>query len=111
LNPYTELKDEVTHFIYPGLEIVFYENKNPQNSSKRIVQIIVSSKQYKLKYGLIVGMNLSEVEIMFKGLDRQKWQADGFDYYSYSLPNSVHDQINVAVKNNIVQQIIWSDWP
>jgi hypothetical protein len=110
-NPYSEVSSEVTHYIYHGLEIIFYENKNPQNPWKRIVQIIVSSKQYKLKYGLNVGMSLSEAKSIFKGRDEQTWKANGYDNYSYSMPDSVHDQINIAVKNNIVQQITWSDWP
>lgn len=110
-NPYSEIKDEVTRYIYQGLEITFYECKNPQIRWKNIVEISVSSNTYKLKYGLTVGMTLTEFESKFKGRSCTNWRTGDLEYYSYSMPDSVHDQINIAVKNKIVQKIIWSNWP
>jgi len=111
VNFYSDRKDEVTHYTYPGLEITFYECKNPESLGKRIVEIKVADEKYKLNHGIRVGMSIDEVDKLFKGRDRQSWQSEGFNNVSFSMPNSVHDQVNFAVKNNIVKKVIWSNLP
>jgi hypothetical protein len=111
VNPYSDRKDEVTRYIYSGLEITFCECKNPESLWKRIVEIKVTDEKYKLNHGIRVGMSIGVVEKLFKGRDRQSWQSEGFNYGSFSIPNSVHDQVNFAVKNNTVKKVIWSNLP
>lgn len=122
-NPYSKAKDQVIRYIYSGLEITFYDCRNPQSLWKKIVQIMVSSNKYTLKHGIRVGMKFNELNKLFVDnhnrdgwqlgelRDRETWQSEGFNYYSYSMPLRHSAQINVAVKNDIVQQVIWSNEP
>jgi hypothetical protein len=110
-NPYSETYDVVTQFIYPGIEISFYECRNPENRWKKIVSVAVSSKHYELKYNISLGMKINDIERLFQDRDRQTWDSEGLTYISYSTFDSVHEQINFAIKNGIVQQVIWSNWP
>ena len=67
MNPYNDGKDEVTHYTYPGLEITFYDCKNPESLWKRIVEIRVSDEKYKLKHGIRVGMPSMSLKNYLRG--------------------------------------------
>lgn len=110
-SPYYAEKDLIRNFFYSGLEISFYECKNTSDAWKKIVSIQVSSDKYKLKFGLKVGMPIAQVDQFFQGCERQSWDSSGINYISFSMPDSVHDQINFAFVNGIVKKIEWSNRP
>jgi hypothetical protein len=110
-NAYYKNKDITTRLIYPGIKISFYECRAPENKWKKIVSIVVSGQQYKLKHGLKPGMLMNDINQLFKDRESQTWEDSGLTYVSFSMPDSIHDQIYFAVKDGIVQQVIWSDWP
>jgi len=110
-NPYYDFDDIAVTYKYHGLEISYYHHMHPENGWKKIASIEVTSNEYPIKHGISIGMPLSEIERRFGQLPLTKWESDGYLYITYARWDSVHDQVNFVLQDNILKKFVWSDWP
>ena len=110
-NNYYEFDDASIHYHYDGLEIIYYHHKHPEKGWKKISRIEVCNKDYKLKYGIRIGMHISEIYALFGSSHFPVWEEDGFKYLGYESTQSEHEQILFVMKEDYLTKVIWSNWP
>ena len=108
---YDDLQDAIITYYYPGLEVLYYDHRHPTYGWKNIVRIEIASDAYELKYGIKMGMHVSEIYKLFGDKDCHKYLHNNLNYISFLAHDSVHEQVIVALKDDKLVKFIWSNMP
>jgi len=111
-NSYYEFNDEVTYYIYDGLEVGYYKHNHPEYGWDNIARIEVSSDKYQLKHNIKLGMDYSDVIGTFGCKYYPPWEDDGNKYLAYGpIDTGEHVQVIFVFRSNKLIKFIWSYFP
>ena len=85
--PRNDYLDNYIRYIYPGLEIHYYQCNLETNKWKKIVYIKVMSDSYLLDYGVQIGMKQDEIHQQHGNIYIE-WESEGLLYNNYECVGS-----------------------
>ena len=109
-NPYHDYKNEMTVYTWRGLEVVYIKNHHPDYGQDWMVGVKVTHNEWKLKYGIKLGMENSEIVKTF-GDQYTQHTEEGLKYLFYLPPDYHMPQIVFALKDGRLVSVKWLNMP
>ncbi len=110
-NQYYDFEDEVTDYIWSGLEVTYFKHNHPEYGWDRLVRIKVTENDRKLNYEIKIGMKKQEILKTFGDRYAQS-ERGGIRYLFYmSTIGEISPQIVFALKKGKLVSVAWSYLP